>query len=77
MSQLKFSLELFDQEQDITIVIKNLELNTLGMLSQEDSIKEICSGKFYMYGVYDKMDLLGYKWMVLKQSKKNVVLLKI
>jgi hypothetical protein len=74
---MKYSIEIFDTNADLTIVLRNLSLELLQELANKDSVEKIFSEKYYMYGVYDKVDLLGNRFMVLKSSKRNVVLLMI
>jgi hypothetical protein len=40
-------------------------------------VSKIFEGKYYLYGIYDKVELLGTRFMVLKSTKKSVVLLML
>jgi hypothetical protein len=74
---VKFSLSIYDPDKELSITIKNLDLELLQEISKEESIEVILANKYYMYGVYDKMDLLGNNCMILKSTKKSVELLMI
>jgi hypothetical protein len=72
---VKYSVEIFNPDEELTVGLKNLESEMLAELSKEESVAQIFDIKFYMYGVYDRVQILGREFMVLKSSKKNVVLL--
>lgn len=72
-----FSIDITDTNVDMTITLKNLNLELLQTISTEDSISTVLSEKYYMYAMFDKLELLGVKFMVLKNSKKSVVLLRV
>lgn len=70
-----FSFEIIID--DVSIGFKNLDLDCLKEISDENVLEEICKIKFYQYGVYDKIEIVGKEFMFLKCSKKSVILLKI
>lgn len=72
---MKYSIEVFNPDEDLTVGLKNIEIQMLGQLSDKENVKGMFDIKFYMYGVYDRVEILGREFMVLKSSKKNVVLL--
>lgn len=74
---MKYSLEMLTDDGDVTIVVKNLDLETLQEFSKKESIDRILSEKYYIYGIYDKFEMLGNRFMILKQSKKNVVMVRV
>lgn len=74
---MNYSFEIFNPDKDITISFRNLNIVLLNEITKEDSIKNISTGKYYLYNVYDRLEVLGHKFMVLKSTKNNVILLSV
>jgi hypothetical protein len=72
---MSFSFEINDNEN--SVIFKNLDLDLLNEITKEDNIKEILQVKWYKYATYDKLEIIGNLFMVLKSSKKIVVLLNV
>lgn len=74
---MRYNFDIVDTERDMTITLKNISLEYLNQIANEDTIKELCNEKFYMHGMYDKVEFCGEMFMVLKSSKRFVILLNM
>lgn len=74
---MKFSIDIYNPSTDLTITLRNLTFEMLNEFADEGNIDEILGTKWYMFGMYEKLEILGYKFMMMKNSKKAVVLLGI
>jgi hypothetical protein len=66
-----------DTQHDVSILLKNITLEYLNSIANEEKIQQLCGSKFYMFGTYDKVEFCGEEFMVLKSTKKAVILLNI
>lgn len=71
---MKYSFEIFSPESELSIIMKNLNLEILQELSKEETIDEIVGNKYYLYGMFDKVEVLGNSFMIMKSTKKSVIM---
>lgn len=72
---MTYSFEINDVES--SIIFKNLDLELLAEITKDENIEEIIKTKWYQYATYDKLEMVGSLFMVLKSSKKMVILLNV
>ena len=72
-----YNLELYNKEMGFSITIKNLSMDFLTLLQNEENIQNLFDTKWYMYAIYDKVKIINDLFMIVKTSKNNLVLLKL
>jgi len=55
--------------------IKNINIDTLNKLNK-DSIINLIMFKWYMYTIYDVVDCLGEKYVIVGKTKKKIELVR-
>jgi Mlc titration factor MtfA (ptsG expression regulator) len=64
---------ILDNENEIAI--KNINIDTLNKLNRDEILK-IMFFKWYMYGNFDKIDLLGEEYIITNKTKKKIDLVR-
>lgn len=60
-----------------TVTLKNIDLDMLSKFSDNNSVIDIvCKFEWYMYGVYDIVEIHGYKFIIVSKTKTKVDLVK-
>jgi hypothetical protein len=62
-------------DNEIEMTIKNINIDTLNKLNKDEIIK-ILFFKWYMYGNFDKVNLLNEEYVILNKTKKKVELVR-
>lgn len=70
-----FTLDIMDTDKDVLVSMQNLSLDMLHKITEEGSVDVILSSKYYLYGLYEKLKISDYTFMILKVTKKNVVMI--
>lgn len=68
---MKYNFEVYDQDKELLVLFRNISLNFINQITKEQNIQTIMSTKFYLYGLYDKLQVLNNTFMVLKSTKKE------
>lgn len=65
------------QNDDMTVTLKNIDLEMISKLNNKSEIlTNILYSQWYMYGLYDVIDVLGYKFILVSKTKTKVELVK-
>lgn len=72
-----YSFEIYDKGNDMSVEFRNLDIDTLNLFTHEEVVNVVFSQKFYNFGMYDKINFIDKTFMILKNTKKNVILLAI
>lgn len=72
-----YSIELFDQKKDMTITIKNIPKTFVLVCADNENVEILFTTQYYLYAVYEKLEICGLKFMITKNTKKNITLLNI
>lgn len=66
----------FILDNEVEITIKNININTLSKLTNDEILKLMMETKWYMYGNYDKCIILGEEYTILNKTKKKIELVR-
>jgi TRAP-type mannitol/chloroaromatic compound transport system permease small subunit len=66
----------FILDNEVEITIKNININTLNKLNNNEILKLMMETKWYMYGNYDKCIILSEEYTILNKTKKKVELVR-
>lgn len=78
MSELfVFDIEIFDKDKEVKYSFKNCDRELIEKLTDEENILKIREQQFYNYTTYDKIKLLGETFMIMKSTKKNIIMIKL
>ena len=66
----------FILDNEVEITIKNININTLNKLNNEEILKLMMETKWYMFGIYDKCIILNEEYTILNKTKKKVELVR-
>lgn len=66
----------FILDNEVEITIKNININTLSKLNNDEILKLMMETKWYMYGNYDKCIILNEEYTILNKTKKKVELVR-
>jgi hypothetical protein len=75
MENIKFDFNMIDKTNNKTYSFKNCSRELMLKLTEDNSILEIEKIKFYGYEAYDKIEILGETFMVMKSKKTHVILI--
>ena len=65
------------QNDDMTVTLKNIDLEMVSKLSNKNEIlTNILYSQWYLYGLYDVVDVYGYKFTMISKTKNKVELVK-
>jgi hypothetical protein len=60
---------------EIELTLRNFNIDTLKEMNREN-VFGLLVHKWYMYGVYDTIGILGEKYVISKKTKKKIELIK-
>lgn len=66
---------IFTLDNEITLTFKNVSLSFFATVSVEN-IDKLFNTKFYMFGIFDTIELLGEKYVITNKTKKKVELVR-
>jgi hypothetical protein len=66
----------FILDSDVEITIKNINIDTLNKLNNDDILRLILETKWYMYGIYDKCNVLDAEYTITSKTKKKIELVR-
>lgn len=65
------------QNDDISVTLKNIDLEMFKVLNDKLSIiTNIIDYQWYMYGLYDIINLCGYNFTIVSKTKTKVELIR-
>lgn len=65
------------KNDDMTVILKNVDLEMLCNFDDKVSIlQDILYGKWYMSGLYDMVDILGYNFTIVSKTKTKVEMVR-
>ena len=77
VGELLLYTDITFKNDDVTVILKNVDLEMLSRLNDKILILEdILFGKWYMHGVYDVVDVMGYKFVIVNKTKKKVEMIR-
>lgn len=65
----------FILDNQITLIFKNVSLAFLTTMNIQN-IDKLFNNKWYMYGNYDTLEILGEKYVITSSTKKKVELIR-
>jgi hypothetical protein len=74
---VKFDFEIVDIDKDRKYTFKNCDRETLVLFTEEESLDVIFSKHYFDYAMYDRIVLLDIPFIVMKSTKKNIVMVKV
>jgi hypothetical protein len=66
----------FILDNEVEVTIKNININTLIKLNNNEILKLMMDTKWYMFGIYDKCIILEEEYTILNKTKKKVELVR-
>jgi len=66
----------FILDNEVEITIKNINIDTLSKLNNDEILKLMMDTKWYMFGIYDVVDCLGEKYVITSKTKKKIELVR-
>lgn len=65
-------------DEEIEITFKNIEIETLNKITKGGLIRTLMiETKWYMYGVYDKIEIDEVVYVIVSKTKRKIELLRI
>lgn len=61
----------FVLDNEITLIFKNVSLGFFAAVNIQN-IDRLFNCKWYLYGIYDTLELLGEKYVITNKTKKKV-----
>ncbi|MDV3426682.1 MAG: hypothetical protein LIR50_05765 [Bacillota bacterium] len=65
----------FTLDNEVTLIFKNVSLNFFAAINIQN-LDLLFNTKFYMYGIYDTVELLNEKYVIVTKTKKKVELVR-
>jgi len=65
----------FVLDNEITLIFRNVSLGFFAAINVQN-INILFNSKWYMYGVYDTLELIGEKYVITNKTKKKVELVR-
>lgn len=66
----------FILDNEVEITIKNINIDTLNKLNNDEILNLMMDTKWYMYGIYDKCMLLSEEYIIISKTKKKIELVR-
>jgi hypothetical protein len=66
----------FILDNEVEITIKNINIDTLNKLNNDEILKLMMETKWYMFGNYDKCIVLEEEYTILNKTKKKIELVR-
>lgn len=79
MSDEEFKLVIntsFILDNEVEITIKNINIDTLSKLNNDEILKLMMETKWYMFGIYDKCIILDEEYIITSKTKKKIELVR-
>lgn len=65
------------KNDDMAVILKNVDLDMLSNFDDKVGIlQDILYGKWYMNGLYDMVDILGYNFTIVNKTKTKVEMVR-